>query len=206
MAFGRKKEDVFFTMFKDFSNSLVIMGDNFSKVINDYNNVERLIADLKIAESECDVKKHAIMEKLNESFVTPFDREDIICIAGQLDDIADYMEDIANKLLIYDVKALRDDAVEMGNLIVDSIAQVKVIFEGLADSKKSDRTKAAIIEINRLENIADAVFRRAIPKLFKEENAIEIIKWKDIYEGLEDAIDACEHLADSVEGVMMKNA
>ena len=116
------------------------------------------------------------------------------------------MEDIANKLLIYDVKALRDDAVEMGNLIVDSIAQVKVIFEGLADSKKSDRTKAAIIEINRLENIADAVFRRAIPKLFKEENAIEIIKWKDIYEGLEDAIDACEHLADSVEGVMMKNA
>lgn len=207
MAFKRKKEDIFFTMFKDFADSLVEMGESFSKVINDYGNAEEQIAELKTLESECDVKKHKILGQLNESFITPFDREDIVLIADQLDDIADYMEDIANKFVIYDVKVLREDAVEMGNIIVESTLHVKIIFDGLADSKKSDTTKAAIIEINRLENIADAIFRRAIAKLFREEkDPVEIIRWNGLYEGFEDALDACEHLADSVEGVMMKNA
>ncbi len=207
MAFRRKKEDIFFTMFKDFADALMEMGECFGKVINDYDNAEEQIAKLKDLESECDIKKHKIMGQLNESFITPFDREDIVLIADQLDDIADYMEDIANKFVIYNVKMLREDAVEMGNIMVESTQQVKNIFNGLADSKRSDATKAAIVEINRLENLADAVFRRAVAKLFREEeDAIEIVRWNCLYEGLEDALDACEDLADSVEGVMMKNA
>ncbi len=207
MAFKRKREDIFFIMFKDFAEALVEMGESFGKVINDYGNAEDQIAELKALESECDVKKHKILGQLNESFITPFDREDIVLIADQLDDIADYMEDIANKFVIYDVKVLREDAVEMGNIIVESTLHVKIIFDGLADSKKSDATKTAIVEINRLEDLADAIFRRAIAKLFREEkDPVEIIRWNGIYEGLEDALDACEHLADSVEGVMMKNA
>ncbi len=135
------------------------MGESFGKVINDYGKCRRSeIAELKALESECDVKKHKILGQLNESFITPFDREDIVLIADQLDDIADYMEDIANKFVIYDVKVLREDAVEMGNIIVESTLHVKIIFDELADSKKSDATKTAIVEINRLEDLADAIF------------------------------------------------
>ena len=85
MAILRKKEDPFFAMFQDFSATLVVMGESFGNIINNYSsNVERAVADLKIYESECDSKTHAILHKLNESFVTPFDREDIFTIAKAL--------------------------------------------------------------------------------------------------------------------------
>lgn len=207
MALGRKKEDIYFGMFRDFAKAISDMGENFGTIINNYHNIERAVADMKIAETECDGRSHKILEKLNDSFVTPFDREDIHAIVGQLDDIADYLEDTASKFIIYDVRELRQDAVELGNIIVDSCRQVQVLFDMLPDAKAGEKAKESIIEINRLENLADAVFRRALTKLFHEEkDAIELVRWKDIYETLEDTLDACEHLADTVEGVMMKNA
>ena len=207
MVLGKKKEDQFFRLFKDFAETLDKMGSDFGEIINHYHNVERAIADMKMTESECDVKSHAILDALNESFITPFDREDIFKIANQLDDLADYMEDTASKLQIYDVDQMKDDAVEMGNLIDDATSKVKILFEMLPDNKKHNKASKAIIEINRMENLGDAVFRRALWKLFREESdPIEIIKWKDIYENLEDTLDACEHLADTVKGVLVKNA
>ena len=100
-----------------------------------------------------------------------------------------------------------NDAVEMGNLIDDSTAQIKVLFDSLPDNKKTDDAVKAIIEINRLENLGDAVFRRALGKLFRDvADPIEVIKWKDLYETMEETLDACEHLADTVRGVVVKNA
>ncbi|MDO4869841.1 MAG: DUF47 family protein [Bacillota bacterium] len=206
MVLGKKKEDLFFSMFRDFAGSIDEMGTSLNSIISNYHNVERAIADMKMTESECDVKSHAILNELNESFITPFDREDIFNIANQMDDLADYMEDTASKFRIYDVTTIKSDAIEMGNLIDDSTSKVKSLFETLPYSKKNDETFAAIIEINRLENLGDEVFRRAICKLFRNEsNPIEIIKWKDIYENLEDTLDACEHLADTVRGILVKN-
>ena len=206
MVLGKKKEDMFFNMFRDFAGSLDEMGSNLNGIITDYHNVERAIADMKMTESECDVKSHAILNELNESFITPFDREDIFAIANQMDDIADYMEDAASKFQIYDVTDIKNDAVEMGNLINDSTSRIRKLFETLPYSKKNDETFASIIEINRYENLGDEVYRRALSKLFRQESdPIEIIKWKDIYETLEDTLDACEHLADTVRGVLVKN-
>lgn len=207
MVLGKKKEDPFFSLLKDFAETLDKMGTDFAEIINHYHNVERAIADMKMTESECDVKSHNILDELNKSFITPFDREDIFKIANQLDDLADYIEDTANKLQIYDVKEMKDDAVEMGNLIGDATTQVKILFEVLPDNKRHNKATKAIIEINRLENLGDAVFRRALWKLFREGcEPVELIKWKDIYENLEDTLDACEHLADTVRGVLVKNA
>lgn len=207
MAIGRKKEDVFFTMFRDFADALVEMGGQFSTIFNDYQMVSRAMADMKIAESECDVRLHEIIQKLNESFITPFDREDICTIANQLDDLADYLEETVSKLVIYDIAELRDEAVEMGNVLTDAVGQIKIMFDNLPDTKKREKVKASVVEINRLENIADSIYRTAISRLFKEEkDPVNIIKWKDIYETLEDTLDACEHLADTVEGVIIKNA
>ena len=111
MILGKKKEDQFFTLFKEFADIVDKMGTDFGEIINNYHNVERAIADMKMTESECDAKSHVILEILNESFITPFDREDIFKIVNQLDDLADYMEDTASKLQIYDVDHIKNDAI-----------------------------------------------------------------------------------------------
>lgn len=207
MILKSKREDPFFKLFKTYADTIDQMGAAFATIINHYQNVERAIADLKVTESECDEQSHTILDELNKSFVTPFDREDIFAIANQLDDIADYIEDTASKLQIYDVDHIRDDAKELGNLIDDTTSKVSSLFYVLPDNKKKDEALEVIIEINRLENLGDAVFRRALWKLFREEkDPIELIRWKDIYENLEDTLDACEHLADTVRGVVVKNA
>ena len=206
MIFEREKENQFLKLFKDFADTLDQMGNDFGSIIRNYENVERSIADMKMTESECDEVSHAILDELNKSFITPFDREDIFTIANQLDDIADYLEDTASKLQIYDIDHIKNDAVEMADLIDDATSKIKILFDVLPESKKKSKITETIIEINRLENLGDAVFRRALWKLFRdEENPIEIIRWKDIYENLEDTLDACEHLADTVRGVVIKN-
>ena len=206
MILERKKENQFLKLFKDFADTLDQMGNDFGSIIRNYENVERAIADMKMTESECDEVSHAILDELNKSFITPFDREDIFTIANQLDDIADYLEDTASKLQIYDIDHIKNDAVEMADLIDDATSKIKILFDVLPESKKKSKITETIIEINRLENLGDAVFRRALWKLFRdEENPIEIIRWKDIYENLEDTLDACEHLADTVRGVVIKN-
>ncbi len=206
MALGKKKEDVFFAMFRDFARSIDEMGSKLNQIIGDYHNVERAIADMKMTESECDTKSHAILRQLNESFITPFDREDIFTIANQMDDIADFMEDAASMFQIYDVTEMRSDAVELGALIDEATAEVRRLFEVLPGSRNKEEILAAIIEINRQENLGDDVSRRALSKLFRfEEDPVEIIKWKDIYEKLEESLDACEHLADTVRGIIVKN-
>lgn len=90
MALAKKKEDPFFGMFKSFAKDIVSMGETFGSIINNYHSIERPVADMKMAETECDVHSHQILNKLNESFITPFDREDIFMIVNQMDDLADY--------------------------------------------------------------------------------------------------------------------
>lgn len=226
MSFGKKREDEFFLMFQGFSGKLKEMGENLASIMNDNcpekcgtgkagepseSLMERRVAILRDDESECDVKMHDIMEKLNESFITPFDREDICSIASQMDDIADYVEETANILMVYDISAIREDAAVISTVLKDATQQVDKLFGSLTLMKKSKEsrkeTKEAIVEINRLENVGDELFCKALTTLFRDEkDPIQIIKWKDIYECLEGSLDACETLADTIRGVLAKNA
>ena len=223
--FGKKKEDEFFTMFREYATDIQQMGEVFGTVLKEYEGTDAgsevpsgeapsseapaadPITRLKEMESECDTMIHQILDKLNASFVTPFDREDIFVMVRQMDDVADFIEDTASKLRIYNVQSMQEDAMEMGNILVESTEQIKVLFDLLPDNKKMEETKVAIRRINHLENAGDAVHRRALSRLFREEtNAVELVRWKDIYDLLDDTLDACEHLADTVKGVITKNA
>ena len=213
--FGKKKEDEFFTMFREYATAIQQMGEVFGTVLKEYEGADAgseapdadPITRLKEMESECDTKIHTILDKLNASFVTPFDREDIFVMVRQMDDVADFIEDTASKLRIYNVQSMQEDALEMGDILVESTEQIKVLFDLLPDNKKMEETKVAIRRINHLENAGDAVHRRALSRLFREEtNAVELVRWKDIYDLLDDTLDACEHLADTVKGVITKNA
>ena len=207
MAFGRQKEDVFFTKFKDFSAQLVKMGEDFGGIVNNYASAVNPGELMKETESLCDAKKHAIVHELNNSFVTPFDREDIFVIAGQLDDIADFMEEIVSKFVIYGIRELREEAVEMGNIITRMTKLVDALMCAMPESKKNDEARQLVIKISSLEDLGDAAYRRGLSRLFREEkDPVEIIRWKDLFEIIEDGIDAGEHLAETVEGVLTKNA
>ena len=117
------------------------------------------------------------------------------------------MEDIVCKFGLYNIESLHEDARQYVSLIVQMTAQINELFEALPDSKNEGRARDAIININNLENQGDILFRDSLARLFREEkDPVEIIKWKDIYELLEDTLDAGEHLADTAEGILAKYA
>ena len=142
---------------------------------------------------------------MNETINTPFDREDIYTIAREMDDIVDCVEEVANHFLVFGVTKMRPEALTMAELILQAIRELEVLFNHLHDIKSSDILMKQVIEVNRIENEGDVVYRSTLSRLFQEEkDPIEIIKWKHLYEELEESLDACENVANLIEGLIMK--
>lgn len=158
-------------------------------------------------ESVGDEIAHSILEKLNTTFITPMDREDIHELTAALDDILDLIHATAQRLHLYGVREIRPDAVKLSHIILRASDEIVELIKDLDKMKNPKGMKERWIEVNRLENEGDAVSRAAIAELFeKEANPIEVIKWKELYEHLETAIDKCEDAANIVEAVCLKNA
>lgn len=203
----KKKEDEFFQLLIEFSSKIVKAGEAFTDLVNDYTNVEEKVAGMKVMETECDMQAHKIMNAIRASFITPFDREDIYEIANEMDAIVDSLEEVANRFVVFDVKELRHDAILMNANIMQAIRELEVLFKHLSEVKKNDVVKEQIIEVNRIENEGDILYRKSLAKLFREEkDPIELIKWKHLYEQLEASLDSCEHVANIIEGVVTKYA
>ena len=203
----KKKEDVFYTLFIEYARKIEIVGEKFLDLIEQYENVEEKVEKIKVLETECDMHAHDILNKLNVAFITPFDREDIYNVTKQMDDIVDCIEEASNRFVVFDVKEIRKESMLMANLILQSTRELVVLFENLPDLKKNDLVKTQIIEVNRLENEGDVIYREALMKLFREDiNPIELIKWKHIFEQIENSLDSCENVANIIEGVAMKYA
>ncbi len=158
-------------------------------------------------ETECDMEVHKILKALNGSVDTPFDRGDIYSVTKQMDDIVDSLEEVANRFVAFNVESVRHEAVYLADLIMQSIRELEVLFKHLAEMNKNDIVREQIIEVNRIENEGDVIFRKALAKLFREEkDPIELIKWKHLFEKLEKSLDSCENVANILEGVSMKYA
>ncbi len=203
----KKKEDVFYDLFDETIEKTLEAALLLENLMNDYTDIGSKIAYLKDIEHECDTHVHKIMKALNASFITPIDREDIYAIAKEMDNIVDTIEEAANKFDLFHVTEIRDSAKRMATLIVESVQELKIVVNELRRMKRSKLLREKIIEVNRIENEGDVVYRSAIKSLFETEtNALEVVKWKQIYEFLEDSIDACEDVANIIEGVVMKHA
>ena len=158
---------------------------------------------IKQIESECDALTHNIIQRLNSTFVTPIDREDIHALAKSLDDVMDAIDAAAAVTRRYRMAQLRYGARELASLTWQSAMQVKVAVEAL--ERKKDVHQLAV-EVNRLENAADDVHDEALRRLFEEEkDAITVIKWKEVLDLLEEATDRCEDCANVLEGVVVKH-
>ncbi|MBE6033809.1 DUF47 domain-containing protein [Aminipila sp.] len=207
MLRAKKKEDIFYHLFIEYAQKIVKSGEAFVDLVKNYENVEDKIAAIKVFETECDMEAHKILKALNGSFVTPFDREDIYSVTKEMDDIVDSLEEVANRFLVFNVQAVKQEAVYMADLIMQSIRELEVLFKHLSEMKKNGIVREQIIEVNRIENEGDVIYRKALSKLFREEkDPIELIKWKHLFEELEASLDSCENVANILEGVVMKYA
>lgn len=203
----KKKEDVFYKMFIDFAGKVIVAGEAFVDLVNNYEDVEDKIANMKVLETECDMEAHKILQALHGSFITPFDREDIYMITRELDDIVDSMEEVANRFIVFDIKEMKREAITLAEMNLQAIREVEVMFKHLNELKKNSIVMEQIIEINRIENEGDLVYRKALSHLFREEkDPIELIKWKHLFEQMEASLDSCETVANILEGVVMKYA
>jgi len=206
--FGKMKQsDVFFDLFKESIGKISEASELLVELTSDYSDVEAKTARIKAKELECDIQTHKVIQTLNAAFITPFDRDDIFKIIKEMDNIVDMIEEAGSRLLIFRVKALRPEAIVMAGLINSCVKELKILFDNLETIGKNDFLHKQIIEINRLENEGDAVNTAALARLFEEEqDAVEIIKWKHIFELLEASIDVCEEVANMVEGLIMKQS
>jgi len=201
----KKKEDVFYSMFIDFAGKILNVGENMADLMHNFENVEDKAAHMKVLETECDMETHKILKSLRESFITPFDREDIYSIAREMDNIVDSIEETANRMLLFDIKEIRPDAITMTDMTVQAMREMETMFTHLVEIKKNSIVMEQVIEVNRIENEGDIVYRQALMKLFREEkDPIELIKWKHLYEQIECSLDSCENVANILEGVVAK--
>ncbi|MCI9598042.1 MAG: DUF47 family protein [Firmicutes bacterium] len=203
----KKKENEFFQLLIDFAEKIVKAGEAFLDLVTNYEDITDKVAALKVLETECDMQAHKILVALNASFVTPFDREDIYSITKEMDEIVDSLEEVANRFIVFDVKKLKPQCLTMANYIMQAIRELEVLFKHLSEVKKNNTVHEQVIEVNRIENEGDILYRQALTELFRKEvNPIELIKWKHLYEQLEASLDSCECVANIIEGVVMKYA
>jgi hypothetical protein len=201
------KEEKFFDMFIMSARMISKAAELLREMMENLGDAEAEFKKIKEMERKGDLQLHAIFEQLNRTFITPIDREDIYGIGKQMDDIADHIEAAASRFVIFGVTEATDKAKVMSDLIIDCTREMIDLMEELKRMKKSKKVIAKIIEINRIEEECDALYRSAIRELFCGQTPVlEILKWKDIYERLEQSIDACEDVANIVEGVVMKYA
>ena len=158
-------------------------------------------------EHEADRKKHELMNMLNKAFITPIEREDIVSLAQNLDDITDTIEDVFLRIYICDINTVKQNAMEMTDLVIEACDALKNAMEEFPEFRKSTKLAEHLIRINDLEEKCDHLYIEGMRVLHTGgEDALTVIAWRDIYSYLERCMDACEHAADIVEAVIMKNS
>lgn len=198
------KDKVFFVLFEKIAQSLVEMSKDFHEGIVDYDlNDEKLLKKMSDYEHQLDDLTHEVFVQLGENFITPFDREDISQLATGLDDIADYIYASAKYMYMYKTEEIKEFS-EFSLLIYKSCVEIQVAINNLKGFKNTEAVRESCIKINSFENIADDVLSQSLVKLFESNDAVYIIKAKDVLEYLEYVTDKAEDVANIMESIIIK--
>jgi uncharacterized protein len=201
------KEENFFNYFEELANKIEEGGQFFLDMTKNRDYSAEKVSRLKELEHEADGITHKTYERMHKTFLTPIDREDIYALVNKMDSIMDVIEATAIRIHMYKVKKPDDEIIKQAEILFQAIKIIKGIVHGLRDMKNSKMILDGCVEINTLENAGDVVLRTIITDLFiKEKDAIELIKWKEIFERIEEAIDVCEDVSNTVEGIVLKHA
>jgi predicted phosphate transport protein (TIGR00153 family) len=195
----------FFVLFEERANNAAAVALKLQDMLYKWNNVEKDVETIIELEHKGDAITHEIISLVHKTFVTPLDREDIALLAHSLDDIVDFIESAADAMNLYKVEQPTSRAKEMADIIVLTTQELQKAISELRQRIDLKQILKRCVEINRLENMADKVYRSALAELFEETKDIpSILKWREIFEHMETATDRCEDVANVLEGVALK--
>lgn len=204
----KKKEDFYY---KNLSTCVEVAYDAavvLKETVNEYNidDIKEKLTVMHELEQKGDAKMHKMMSALSQAFITPIEREDLVALSNYLDDITDAVEDVMLEIYMSNVEKIRKDVIPMLDLLMESIDALGSVIKELKDFKHSKTIEKGIIHVNDLEEKGDQLFVENMHRLYQESDIRTIIIWRHIYECIENCLDSCEHAADIVATVMMKNS
>jgi predicted phosphate transport protein (TIGR00153 family) len=198
------RDRIYFELFEEAGQNMLKASTLLDRMLDGYPDEKNLAREILDCEHEGDRITHDIIHRLNQTFVTPIDREDILALASSLDDIVDYTEEVADYLGLYKIEAPMDQAIRLARVLREASGQIAEAIPRLHGFRDISRYT---VEINRLENEGDRITREAVASLFDGGiDPMVVIRWKDIFERLEAAIDATERVANIIEGIVIKNS
>jgi len=197
------REEKYFSMLNEIASNVKEGGELFVRIFEDYGRQAQYAEQIKTIEVTCDELAAKITQKLNSTFITPIDREDIYLLVTELDDVIDMINSLARGMDIYGVTVPRPDAAEIAALLRSATVELEGAFANL---DRHEGLGEHIAAISNLEKRADVLYSDAVRRLFREEkDPIEVIKWMAIYEELENSIDRCKDVGEALEAVVVKN-
>jgi len=201
------REKKFFALFEQGTQNAVKIAQQLKDMVYIWENVKERVGVITDLEHQGDAITHQIFEQLHRSFITPFDREDIALLAHSLDDVTDFIRAAADAMFLYKVERPTNRAKELVDIVVQAVVEVERAVSEIHDRIGRKQLLKRCVEINRLENIGDRVYRSAMAELFNDSGDFAgLIKWREIYKHMESVIDRCEDIANILEGVAIKYA
>ncbi len=204
-----KKDNNYYRMFSDIASDAIVAARQLEKTVKNYNpdKIEKLNKTMHEIEHGADEKRHKMMKMLIAEFITPIEREDIGTLSSMLDDVLDSIEEVYQMFFMYNVKQMRPEAIDFVELIVRSAEAMKACFDEFENFRKSDLIAKKIVEVNVIEELADSLFFKTVHELYtKEKDLMHVMVWVRIFDRFEKICDQCEHVADAISSVIMKNS
>jgi predicted phosphate transport protein (TIGR00153 family) len=198
------REEKFFELFEQQSATIVEAARALEQLVHDYPNAKAQVERIRDLEHAGDTLTHELVKRLNTTFITPIDREDIYALASRLDDVLDLIDAVADRVFLYRISTPTEGCLDMAKIIVKTAEATDRAVHCLRTLSPYYHKHA--IEVNRLENEADRLLRDLLAGLFEGVDPVEIIKWKEIYETMEAVTDRCEDVVNVIEGIALKNA
>lgn len=207
---GKNVSHNYFNMFVELVDYSCQAAINLHATLNDYdpNALVETMALLHDIEHSADIRKHELLNLLAAEFIPPIEREDIIAIANEIDDVTDTIEDVLLRIYMFNIREIKPDALKFSTLIVGCCEALKRTMEEFHNFKKSKQIHNYIVEVNRLEEDADKLYIQAVHSIFinKELDPVEVFSWQETYNTMEKCCDTCEHVSTLIESVIMKNS
>jgi predicted phosphate transport protein (TIGR00153 family) len=204
-----RKDNDYFNIFVELVEYSCKAAKLLIEVMTDYHpeELERRMEEMHQIEHSADLEKHLMMERLAREFITPIEREDIMQMAHQIDDVTDTIEDVLMRLYMFNITVIRKDALDVALIIEQCCEELKKALKEFGNFRKSKTLHKHIVEVNRLEEVGDKMYTEATRRLYVSEmNPVAVSAWTHVFHILEKACDACEDVSDVIESVMMKNS
>lgn len=202
------KGNDYFTMLAELIDYSCKAAALLNETISDFriNQIEKKVDEMHKIEHSADIKKHEMINKLSKEFIPPIERGDIIELGNQIDNVTDSIEDVLVRIYMFNISCMRDEAVEFAELILKTCNETSTLIKEFRNFKKSKEINKMIIKINDLEEDGDRLYIKGMKNFYTSIiDPVKLITWKDTFEYFEKCCDACEHVADVVESVVMKN-